>query len=201
MAALFRVCAFDSGRVLIDGVDVQRLRLPELRRGLAIIPQDPVLYSGTLRDNVDPFGEYSDEAIWTALRHVHLADTVADKRGGSAAAGGLAFRVSEGGENLSVGQRQLLCICRALLKGSRIVVLDEATASVDSATDALIQATIREVFADRTVLIIAHRIDTIMHCDKIVVMDAGRVAELASPAQLLARPGSIFASLVQRSTT
>jgi ABC-type multidrug transport system fused ATPase/permease subunit len=196
MAALFRVCSFDSGRVLIDGVDVQRLKLRELRRGLAIIPQDPVLYSGTLRDNVDPFHEYSDEAIWAALRHVHLADLVADKRGG-----GLAFRVSDGGENLSVGQRQLLCISRALLKGSRIVVLDDATASVDSATDALIQVTIREAFADQTVLIIAHRIDTIMHCDKIVVMTAGRVAELASPAELLGRPDSIFASLVNRSAT
>lgn len=196
MTALFRVCSFDSGRVLIDGVDIQRLKLRELRRGLAIIPQDPVLYSGTLRDNVDPFREYSDEAIWAALRHVHLADLVADKRGR-----GLAFRVSEGGENLSVGQRQLLCISRALLKGSRIVVLDEATASVDSATDALIQATIREAFADKTVLTIAHRIDTIMHCDKIVVMAAGRVAELASPAELLDRPDSIFASLVKRSVT
>lgn len=195
MIALFRICDFDSGCVRVDGLDIQRIKLHDLRRGLAIIPQDPVLYSGTLRDNVDPFHEHSDEAIWTTLRHVHLSQTVADKWG----AAGLDFRVAEGGDNLSVGQRQLLCICRALLKGSKIVVLDEATASVDTATDELIQATIREAFADKTVMVIAHRIETIMHCDKIVVMDAGRVAEFASPAELMGNPRSIFSSLVHRS--
>ncbi|KAK1940423.1 ABC transporter C family member 12 [Phytophthora citrophthora] len=189
MIALFRICSFDSGSVFIDGIDIEKVRLQDLRRGLAIIPQDPVLYSGTLRDNLDPFGDYTDEAIWSVLQQVHLASTVT--KWGT----GLSFSVSERGDNLSVGQRQLLCIGRALLKDSRIVVLDEATANVDTATDRLIQATIQETFADKTVLIIAHRINTIMHCNKIAVMDAGRVAEFGAPSSLLQQPDSMFASL------
>ncbi|GMF25854.1 unnamed protein product [Phytophthora lilii] len=193
MIALFRICAFDSGKIIIDDIDIEKVRLHDLRRGLAIIPQDPVLYSGTLRDNLDPFGDYTDEAIWSVLQQVHLAATV--MKWGT----GLSFVVSEKGDNLSVGQRQLLCIGRALLKDSRIVVLDEATANVDTATDRLIQATIQETFADKTVLIIAHRINTILHCNKIAVMDAGRVAEFGAPAALLQQPDSIFASLAKRS--
>ncbi|KUF99862.1 hypothetical protein AM588_10010321 [Phytophthora nicotianae] len=193
MIALFRICEFDSGSVVIDGLDISKLKLHDLRRSLAIIPQDPVLFSGLLRENLDPFGEYTDAEIWTVLQQVHMADSLA-KWGA-----GLDFEVSECGDNLSVGQRQLVCIGRALLKNSKIVVLDEATANVDTATDALIQATIRQTFADKTVLIIAHRINTIMHCNKIAVMDAGQVAEFGSPAELLARSESIFASLAKRS--
>ncbi|KAG7393123.1 hypothetical protein PHYPSEUDO_012459 [Phytophthora pseudosyringae] len=192
MIALFRICEFDSGSIIIDDVDIQKLKLHDLRRSLAIIPQDPVLFSGPLRENLDPFGEYSDAEIWAVLQQVHMADSLA-KWGA-----GLDFDVSECGDNLSVGQRQLVCIGRALLKNSKIVVLDEATANVDTATDALIQATTRATFADKTVLIIAHRINTIMHCDKIAVMDAGQVAEFGAPAELLARHKSIFASLAQR---
>ncbi|KAK1940419.1 ABC transporter C family member 3 [Phytophthora citrophthora] len=195
MIALFRICEFDSGTVWIDGLDIQKLRLNDLRRSLAIIPQDPVLFSGTLRENLDPFGTYSDVEMWAVLQQVHLADAVA--KWGS----GLDFIVSEAGSNLSVGQRQLLCIGRALLKNSKIVVLDEATASVDSATDSLIQATIKQTFVDKTVLTIAHRIDTILHCDKIAVMDSGRVAEFASPTELLAKPNSAFAALVKRTAS
>ncbi|POM63835.1 Multidrug resistance-associated protein ABC Superfamily [Phytophthora palmivora] len=193
MIALFRICDFDSGSIIIDDIDIQRVKLHDLRRGLAIIPQDPVLYSGTLRDNLDPFGDYTDEAIWSVLQQVHLATTVT--KWGT----GLSFIVSERGDNLSVGQRQLLCIGRALLKDSRIVVLDEATANVDTATDRLIQATIQETFADKTVLIIAHRINTILHCNKIAVMNAGQVAEFGEPSTLLQQPDSIFASLATRS--
>jgi ABC-type multidrug transport system fused ATPase/permease subunit len=171
MIALFRICEFESGTVRIDGVDIATLPLRDLRRALAIIPQDPVLYSGSLRENLDPFGEYSDDAIWRVLEQVHLADPV------GAWGAGLDFIVSERGDNLSVGQRQLLCIGRALLKDSKIVVLDEATANVDMATNTLI-----------------------LHCNKIAVMDAGQVAEFGSPAELLARPESIFASLAKRST-
>ncbi|TMW62200.1 hypothetical protein Poli38472_009693 [Pythium oligandrum] len=192
MIALFRICEFESGSLFIDGVDISQLKLRELRRSLAIIPQDPVLFSGSLRENLDPYGDYSDEAIWNVLKQVHLADAVT-KWGA-----GLEFTVSERGDNLSVGQRQLVCIGRALLKDSKIVVLDEATANVDSATDNLIQATIKETFRSKTVLIIAHRINTIMHCDKIAVMDAGKVAEFGSPADLLGQPDSIFASLAKR---
>uniref|UniRef100_K3XDJ6 ABC transporter domain-containing protein n=3 Tax=Globisporangium ultimum (strain ATCC 200006 / CBS 805.95 / DAOM BR144) TaxID=431595 RepID=K3XDJ6_GLOUD len=189
MAALFRICEFESGSVFIDGLDIQSVKLRDLRRSLAIIPQDPVLYSGSLRENLDPFGDYADDLIWSVLKQVHLSDSVT-KWGA-----GLDFVVSEQGDNLSVGQRQLLCIARALLKDSKIVVLDEATANVDTATDNLIQVTIRETFVAKTVLIIAHRINTIMHCDKIVVMDAGRVAELGAPDDLLRDPDSMFASL------
>ncbi|KAG7396733.1 hypothetical protein PHYBOEH_001857 [Phytophthora boehmeriae] len=192
MIALFRICEFESGSVKIGGVDIQNVRLTDLRRSLAIIPQDPVLFSGTLRENMDPFGAYSDADVWKVLQQVHLADAVT-KWGA-----GLNFVVSEAGDNLSVGQRQLLCIGRALLKKSKIVVLDEATASVDSATDNLIQATIKQTFADQTVLIIAHRINTILHCDKIAVMDAGVVAEFAPPSELLTRSNSIFAALAKR---
>ncbi|KAG1708712.1 hypothetical protein DVH05_022338 [Phytophthora capsici] len=195
MVALFRICDFDSGRVLIDDVDIATINLRELRRSLAIIPQDPVLFSGPLRENLDPFHEYSDERIWHVLKQVHMADSL--RRWGA----GLDFEVAEGGDNLSVGQRQLICIGRALLKDSKVVVLDEATANVDTATDALIQTTIQETFEDKTVLIIAHRINTIMHCDKIAVMDAGRVAEFDSPSALLAQPQSVFGALAKRSGT
>ncbi|KAG6617610.1 Multidrug resistance-associated protein 9 [Phytophthora cinnamomi] len=194
-----RVAEFGSpselGRVLIDDVDISSVNLRELRRSLAIIPQDPVLFSGPLRENLDPFHEYSDERIWRVLQQVHMADNL--RRWGA----GLDFEVAEGGDNLSVGQRQLICIGRALLKDSKVVVLDEATANVDTATDALIQTTIQDTFQDKTVLIIAHRINTIMHCDKIAVMDAGRVAEFGSPSELLARPQSVFAALAKRSGT
>ncbi|KAL4164373.1 hypothetical protein KRP22_004239 [Phytophthora ramorum] len=194
MVALFRICDFDSGRVLIDDVDISSINVRELRRSLAIIPQDPVLFSGPLRENLDPFHEYSDERLWAVLKQVHMADKL--RRWGS----GLDFEVAEGGDNLSVGQRQLLCIGRALLKDSQVVVLDEATANVDTATDALIQTTIQETFAAKTVLIIAHRINTIMHCDKIAVLDAGRVAEFGRPSDLLAQPQSVFAALAKNST-
>ncbi|KAF1324581.1 Abc transporter c family member 2, partial [Globisporangium splendens] len=193
MIALFRICEFESGTVRIDGVDIQSVKLRELRRSLAIIPQDPVLYSGSLRDNLDPYNEYADDAIWSVLQQVQLAETVT--KWGS----GLDFAISESGDNLSVGQRQLLCIARALLKDSKIVVLDEATANVDTTTDTLIQKTIQDTFVTKTVLIIAHRIHTILHCDKIAVMDAGRVAEFGAPSDLLSQPDSIFTSLAKRS--
>jgi ABC-type multidrug transport system fused ATPase/permease subunit len=129
------------------------------------------------------------------LQQVHMAESL--RRWGA----GLDFEVAEGGDNLSVGQRQLICIGRALLKDSKVVVLDEATANVDTATDALIQQTIQQTFAAKTVLVIAHRINTMLHCDRIVVMAAGRVAEFASPSELLARPQSMFAALAKRSAS
>ncbi|GLE01066.1 hypothetical protein PINS_up009879 [Pythium insidiosum] len=195
MSVLFRVVEVASGKVMIDGVDISTLPIPALRSKLTIIPQDPMLFSGSLRFNLDPFNEKDDAELWDALKKVHLYDVV--QRWGS----GLEYEIAEKGDNLSVGQRQLLCIARALIRESKVIVLDEATANVDQESDKLIQLTVRESFggSDKTVLCIAHRLETIIHSDKILVLDSGRVAEFDSPAVLLERPGSIFRSLVESS--
>ena len=155
----------------------------------------PVLFSGTMRKNLDPFDEFSDTVLWTALEEVELKDAVSEL------AGGLGSHMSEGGSNFSVGQRQLVCLARAIVRNNRILVLDEATANVDPKTDSLIQATIRRKFANCTVLTIAHRLHTVMDSDRVLVMDAGRVAELAPPAQLLDDPESLLARMAQQTGT
>ncbi|KAL6466397.1 hypothetical protein MHYP_G00242010 [Metynnis hypsauchen] len=184
---LFRIMEAAEGRILIDGVDIARLGLHDLRSRLTIIPQDPVLFSGTLRMNLDPFEKFSDEDIWKVLELAYLKDFV---RG---LAAGLQHEVAEGGENLSVGQRQLLCLARALLRKSRILILDEATAAVDLETDNLIQTTVRREFAHCTVLTIAHRINTILDSSRVMVLDAGKIVEFDSPATLLQKQGQFFA--------
>jgi len=190
MMAVFRIIEPSGGTVLIDGVDVSKIGLFDLRSKLALVPQDPVVFSGSVRSNLDPFGAVRDEqAVWEALDRVHLSAVVR-------AMGGLDATISEGGGNLSVGQRQLLCMARALLRDSRILLLDEATSNVDNATDAVIQRTIRDAFRGCTVLTIAHRLNTIMDYDRILVLDAGRVLEYDPPRVLLSRAGSAFASLV-----
>lgn len=186
MMALFRVIEPTKGTITIDGVDVSTIGLHTLRKNITIIPQDPVLFSGTLRVNLDPFVEESDEAIWDALEHAHLKGFV---RGLEA---GLNYEVAEGGENLSVGQRQLICLARALLRKSKILVLDEATAAVDLETDELIQNTIRTEFNGYTVLTIAHRLNTIIDYDRIMVLDKGEVTEFDTPQHLLANHQSAF---------
>ncbi|KAG7392329.1 hypothetical protein PHYBOEH_006432 [Phytophthora boehmeriae] len=195
MSVLFRVVELSSGCVRIDGVDISTITVHQLRTKLTIIPQDPMLFSGSLRMNLDPFAEQSDDQLWDVLRKVHLADTV------SGWGRGLDYEVAEKGENLSVGQRQLLCIARALIRDSKVIVMDEATANVDQESDKLIQQTVKESFGggDRTVLCIAHRIETIMDSDKILVLDAGEVAEYDSPSALLKLKGSIFRTLVESS--
>ncbi|KIH69002.1 ABC transporter, ATP-binding protein [Ancylostoma duodenale] len=191
--ALFRMIEPASGRILIDEVDIAELGLHDLRGNLTIIPQDPVLFSGTLRFNLDPFEAYTDSEIWAALE---LADLKAYVSG---FANGLEYIISEGGENISVGQRQLVCLARAVLRNTRVLVLDEATAAIDVTTDAVIQATIREQFVKSTVFTIAHRLNTIMDYDRIMVLEKGRIIEFDSPSKLLQNPDSAFARMVQDS--
>ncbi|KAH9796212.1 ABC transporter C family member 2 [Citrus sinensis] len=188
---LFRIVELERGRILIDGFDIAKFGLMDLRKILGIIPQSPVLFSGTVRFNLDPFSEHSDADLWEALERAHLKDAI---RRNSL---GLDAQVSEAGENFSVGQRQLLSLSRALLRRSKILVLDEATAAVDVRTDALIQKTIREEFKSCTMLIIAHRLNTIIDCDRILLLDSGRVLEYDTPEELLSNEGSSFSKMVQ----
>ncbi|CAB3223722.1 unnamed protein product [Arctia plantaginis] len=188
---LFRIVEAVSGRILIDGLDIATIGLHQLRSRITIIPQDPVLFSGTLRMNLDPFETYSDDDLWRALDHAHLKPFVLGLQAG------LRHEVSEGGENLSVGQRQLVCLARALLRKTPLLVLDEATAAVDLETDELIQKTIRTEFAACTVLTIAHRLNTIMDSTKVMVLDKGQLVEYAPPEQLLQDKKSIFYSMAK----
>ena len=184
--ALFRIAPLSAGSVTIDGVDVGKLGLAEARRALCIIPQDPVLFCASLRFNVDPFGEYSDERIWSVLEQVGLKECVVEL-------GGLESALEEGGANLSVGNRQLVCVARALLRNPRILVMDEATSSLDAGADARLQAVIRREFAECTCLTIAHRLNTVVDADRICVLDQGEVKEVGSPSALWKERGLFYA--------
>lgn len=191
LQAVLRLVEAEDGQIVIDGRNIAEIGLNDLRSRIAVLPQEPLVFSTTLRHNLDPFGVYSDAELWEALKRAHLYDVVA------AFPEGLDSPVAENGENYSVGQRQLVCLARACLKHSKILLLDEATANVDVETDNLIQATIRREFATCTTLTIAHRLNTIIDSDRILVLDAGRVAEYDTPAALLRNQDSIFASLVR----
>ncbi|KAH9381709.1 hypothetical protein HPB48_010528 [Haemaphysalis longicornis] len=184
--AMLRMLRASEGRILIDGLDIASVPLKKLRRSITVIPQDPSLVRGTLRLNLDPTGSHSDEELWRALRQAHLADVVTEH------AAGLELETADGGANLSVGQRQLVCLARALLRGSKILLLDEATSQMDGDTDRLIQITLREAFAQCTLLTIAHRVHTVLDYDRILVLGEGRVKEYGSPAALLSNPDSAF---------
>ena len=158
-----------EGQILIDDIDISRIPLSQLRSQLSIIPQQPILFSGTLRYNLDPFNRYTDEQCWSVLEAVHMKSAINESPDG------LLFTVAESGCNLSAGECQLICIARALLKKSKILLIDEATANVDRETDDLIQRVIGEEFQDRTVLSIAHRLSTVAACDRFLVLDQGRV--------------------------
>lgn len=186
----FRLVEPSGGSIIIDGLDICMLGLHDLRSRFGIIPQEPVLFEGTVRSNLDPIGQYSDDEIWKSLERCQLKDVVADKPEK------LDSLVVDSGDNWSVGQRQLLCLGRVMLKRSKILFMDEATASVDSQTDAVIQKIIREDFAACTIISIAHRIPTVMDCDRVLVIDAGRAKEFDRPSRLLGWP-SLFGALVQ----
>jgi ATP-binding cassette subfamily C (CFTR/MRP) protein 1 len=191
-AAILRLVEPEAGSVVeIDGVDVASLGLHTLRRAISIIPQDPVLFNGSLRFNLDPLEMARDDgALWAALDKAGLG---AHARG---LPGQLDHAVLEGGKNFSQGEKQLVCLARALLRSSKLLLLDEATSSVDFETDAQIQATIRSEFGDATVLCIAHRVDTIRDCDQILVLSDGKVAEFGPPEELQARGGD-YARLIE----
>ncbi|XP_064317887.1 multidrug resistance-associated protein 1 isoform X6 [Phalacrocorax carbo] len=189
---LFRINEAAEGEIIIDGINIAKIGLHDLRFKITIIPQDPILFSGSLRMNLDPFDQHSDEDIWRSLELAHLknfASSLPDK---------LNHECAEGGENLSVGQRQLVCLARALLRKSKILVLDEATAAVDLETDKLIQSTIKSQFEECTVLTIAHRLNTIMDYTRVLVLDRGEVVECGSPDHLLEEKG-IFYSMAKDS--
>ncbi|XP_068086467.1 ATP-binding cassette subfamily C member 4 isoform X2 [Anabrus simplex] len=190
ITALFRLVEVE-GTIRIDEIDIKTLGLHDLRGKLSIIPQQPVLFSGTLRKNLDPFDEFPDSVLWQALKEVELKDAVEDQPAG------LNWKTSEGGSNFSVGQRQLVCLARAIVRNNKILVLDEATANVDPQTDALIQKTIRRKFANCTVLTIAHRLHTVMDNDRLLVIDGGMVVEYDHPYILLQNRDGVLRSLVE----
>jgi len=210
--ALFRFLEAREGVVLIDGIDISKIRLNDLRSRLAIIPQDPVLFSGTVRSNLDAFDDHTDAELRDALERVHListtdapsnepsgATTPVDLNTNKNIFRQLTSKISEGGLNLSQGQRQLLCLARAIVSRPKIMVLDEATSAVDMETDALIQRSIREEFRDSTLLVIAHRLSTIADFDKILVMGDGMVLEYDEPRLLMEKEEGEFRKMVEES--
>ncbi|GFN81907.1 multidrug resistance-associated protein 4 [Plakobranchus ocellatus] len=192
ITTLFRMVE-PQGTLLIDGINIHNIGLHDLRGAISIIPQDPVLFTGSVRKNLDPFQEYSDDVLWKALEEVQLKDAV------SANNEGLYMEVNEGGSNFSAGQRQLMCLARAVLGHTRILMIDEATANVDPITDELIQQTIRTKFKQCTVLTIAHRLHTIIDSDRIMVLDAGEIVEMDTPMALLSKgKGGVFYAMVEQ---
>ncbi|ELT90554.1 hypothetical protein CAPTEDRAFT_148727 [Capitella teleta] len=185
ITVLFRMTE-PEGLLNIDGLDIQGIGLHDLRSKISIIPQDPMLFTGTVRSNLDPFNQHGDDVLWQVLGEVELQSAVKDLTQG------LDSLVSEGGVNFSVGQRQLVCLARAILTRNRILVIDEATANVDPSTDALIQETIRKKFHLCTVLTVAHRLHTIVDSDRVMVLDSGEILEFDAPATLLSDTTSNF---------
>jgi ABC-type multidrug transport system fused ATPase/permease subunit len=212
--ALFRFLEARSGSIHVDGLDISKIKLHDLRSRLAIIPQDPVLFSGTIRSNLDPFDHHTDAELRDCLERVHLVTNAASSAAASGSAtpigsvtpkntnpfADLSSPVSEGGLNLSQGQRQLLCLARAIVSRPRVMVLDEATSAVDMHTDALIQRSIREEFTDATLIVIAHRLSTIADFDRVLVLSDGRVAEFGTPRELWEMgEGGMFRAMCEES--
>lgn len=189
--ALFRLTELEAGRVVIDGCDISLFGVADVRKALMIIPQNPVVFTGSIRFNLDPFKQFEDHDLWDALDRAHLKEIVQHLPLG------LSAELADGGHNFSVGQRQLLSLGRALLRRAQILVLDEATAALDRGTDALLQKTVREEFSHCTMLIIAHRLATIIDSDRILVLDAGSCVEFDAPAALLDDTNGTFYDMVQ----
>ncbi|XP_077621782.1 multidrug resistance-associated protein 1-like isoform X2 [Crocuta crocuta] len=192
---LFRIVERSGGKIIIDGIDISTIGLHDLRGKLNIIPQDPVLFSGTLQMNLDPLDKYSDSQLWEVLELCHLKEFV------QSLPRKLLHEISEGGENLSVGQRQLVCLARALLRKTKILILDEATASIDFETDNLVQTTVRKEFSDCTILTIAHRLHSILDSDRVLVLDSGRITEFETPQNLICQKGLFFEMLTEAGIT
>jgi len=194
MNLLFRICEpeLDGGKIEIDNVNTSEIGTDALRLNLSIIPQDPIMFSNTVRYNIDPFNICSDEEILLTLEKVQLSEFI------ESLPMGLDYMVSEGGDNFSQGQRQLLCIGRALLRKPKVLVMDEATSSIDNETDAKIQTMIRDNFSDATVLTIAHRLNTIMDSDRVLVLDNGHIIEFDSPDMLLSKEDGMFKAMVDK---
>lgn len=190
IVALFRIVEPYAGSITLDSINLLTIGLEDVRSRIAAIPQDPVLFSGSVRTNLDPYNRHTDAELWESLGHVALKEVV------SGLSEGLSSRVAEGGDNFSVGQRQLLCVARALLRRPRVLVADEATASVDSETDSLIQKTIRKQFKHCTVLTIAHRLNTVLDSTRVLVMEDGYVKEYDTVPKLMGRSTSTFRSMV-----
>ncbi|CAL9735628.1 bile pigment transporter 1 [Monosporozyma servazzii] len=202
--ALFRLLEPITGTIVIDGMDITKMGLHDLRSHIAIIPQDAHAFEGTVRSNLDPFDRFTNDELFEAIRLAHLEPHLEKMMHSSNdhetyKDGYLNLTIKENGSNLSVGQRQLICLARALLNKSKILILDEATAAVDVETDSIIQETIRSEFKDRTILTIAHRLDTVMDSDKILVMDEGQIKEFDAPARLLSNKDGIFYQLYEKS--
>ncbi|KAF3448656.1 hypothetical protein FNV43_RR09369 [Rhamnella rubrinervis] len=191
VSALFRLVEPAEGRIIVDGIDISTIGLHDLRANLGIIPQDPTLFSGSVRYNLDPLSQYTDQEIWEVLVKCQLRRAVEEKEDG------LDSSVVQDGSNWSMGQRQLFCLGRALLKRSKVLVLDEATASIDSATDSILQKTIRNEFGDCTVITVAHRIPTVIDCNMVLAISDGKLMEYDEPVKLMSRESSLFGQLVK----
>ncbi|KAK9665356.1 hypothetical protein RND81_14G107000 [Saponaria officinalis] len=190
IGALFRLVEPAQGKIIVDGIDISQIGLHDLRSRFGIIPQDLTLFNGTVRFNLDPLCQHTDEEIWEVLSKCQLQESVQGR------IQGLDSSVVEDGSNWSMGQRQLFCLGRALLRRSRILVLDEATASVDNATDMILQKTIRTEFSDCTVITVAHRIPTVMDCSKVLAISDGKLVEYDESMKLIKKEGSLFGQLV-----
>ncbi|CAG2243525.1 ABC transporter C family member 5,ATP-dependent bile acid permease,Multidrug resistance-associated protein 7,ABC transporter C family member 10,Multidrug resistance-associated protein 1,ABC transporter C family member 8,Canalicular multispecific organic anion transporter 2,Pleiotropic ABC efflux transporter of multiple drugs YBT1,Multiple drug resistance-associated protein-like transporter 1,Canalicular multispecific organic anion transporter 1,Multidrug resistance-associated protein 5,Putative uncharacter len=191
--AIFRLIEPTTGRIIVDGEDISMMGLHDCRSKVTVLPQDPVLFSGSLRMNIDPMEHHTDDQIWRALEHAHIKDFIQHLPSK------LDYDCGEGGQNLSIGQRQLISLARSILRKSKILILDEATAAVDMEKDALIQQTIREEFSECTVLTIAHRLNTVMDYNRIMVLDNGKIIQFDTPENLLRHPGGLFYQLAKDS--